>query len=135
MRDECARVFRERFGETLSMENLEESAQILSARLDNAETLKRAFAKPDFYWYFVLPVGSFIGELLRVHARGEWKASEDGGLEMKLSVCGGSATTYPFDKVLKHLAVGGKADIYAYLMSATRLEEMAGALEDTENQS
>lgn len=128
LRLECERVFREAFGESLSLERYEESAKLLSARLDAAESLKGPFSKPDFYWYFVLPTGAFLGELLRVHGRGEWQTSEEGGLEMRLPVGSDFATTYPFDKVFKQVTVGGKGDIYAYLISALRLEEALEAV-------
>jgi hypothetical protein len=123
LRDECEQVFLEKFGETLSLDDLERSARLLSDRLDDRESLKAAFARPAFYWYFVLPVGAYLGELLRVHAGGEWCASEEGGVEMRVPVAGGSATTYPFDKVLKQLTAGGRGDVHAYLMTAARLEE------------
>ncbi len=128
LREECQRVFQQAFGQTLSLDRLESSAQLLSDRLDDVETLKRAFAKPGFYWYFVLPVGAYLGELMRAHAHGEWRQSDEGGVEMRVPVAGDFATTYPFDKVLKHASIGGKGDILAYLMSATRLDEvLAGA--------
>jgi hypothetical protein len=123
LRQECERVFLDAFGESLSLEKYEEAAKVLSNRLDDAESLKRAFSRPDFYWYFVLPTGAFLGELLRVHARGEWQASEDSGVEMRIPVGSGFATTYPFDKIVKQATIGGKGDIYAYLVSALRLEE------------
>lgn len=123
LRLECERAFRDAFGESLFLEKFEETARLLSDRLDDIESLKRTFAKPEFYWYFVLPVGAFLGEMLRVNAGGEWRASEEGGLEMQVPVGDGSATTYPFDKILKHAAFGDKGDIYAYLMSANSLEQ------------
>jgi hypothetical protein len=42
---------------------------------------------------------------------------------MRVPAAGGSATTYPFGKVLKQLTAGGRGDVYAYLMTAARLEE------------
>jgi hypothetical protein len=122
LREECERVFLSAFSETLSLSTLEKSAKILSDRLDKVETLKTAFGKPDFYWYFVLPVGAYIGELIRIHAAGEWLESKDGGLEMRIPVGGDFATTYPLDKVLKQITSGSRGDLYAYLMTATRIE-------------
>lgn len=122
LRNECEQVFKEKFAELLDLNDLEHSATLLSARLDNSESLKSAFAKEDFYWYFVLPVGAFIGELLRIHAGAEWKQSEEGGLEMSLPLTDGSAATFPFDKVMKQVTMGDKGDMYAYLNSAVQLE-------------
>jgi hypothetical protein len=62
-----------------------------------------------------------------VHAGGGWCASGEGDVEMRVPAAGGSATTYPFGKVLKQLTAGGRGDVYAYLMTAARLE---GALAD-----
>jgi hypothetical protein len=132
LRDECERVFREEFEQTLSLGNLEPSAQILSDRLDDVESLKQAFAKPNFYWYFVLPLGAFLGELMRTHARGEWHASEEGGVELRVPMGSSSedhATTYPFEKVMKQVTMGDKGDIYAYLLSATQLNESMAQVE------
>ncbi len=128
LRQECENVFREAFGESLSLDHYEESTRVLSDRLDNVESLKNAFAKPDFYWYFVLPTGAFLGELLRVHVEGEWHPSEEGGLELHVPVASEFAVTYPFDKILKHVIMGDKGDIQAYFMSARQLEQ---ALEQT----
>jgi hypothetical protein len=122
-RDECERVILETLSERLSLDRYEDSARILSSRLDDL-SLKKIFARDDFWWYFVLPVGAYVGELLKVHAGGEWKTSASGGMEMTLPVQGGLATAYPFDKVLKQALSGDKGDLYAYFMSAVRLENV-----------
>lgn len=121
LREECRAVFRTKFSEKLSLDDIEQSARLLSQRVDD-DTLKAACAKDDFWWYFVLPAGAFLGELLRIHAKGEWKASPDGGLEMTIPLADGSATTYPFDKILKQATMGDKGDLYAYLKTAIQLE-------------
>ncbi len=122
LRKECEEGFQAHFAETLSLDDYETSARILSDRLDNFETLKKAFGREDFYWYFVLPVGAYIGELLRVHAKGTWKEAEGGGLKMEILVAGETATTHPFDKVMKQVTIGEKGDLYAYFVSAIGLE-------------
>lgn len=123
LRRECESVFRTAFGEDLKLDDLDGSARLLSTRVDEVAALKDAFAKPDFYWYFVLPVGAFLGEWLRVHARAEWKVSKEGGLEMSIPVHEGQATTFPFDKVLKQVSAGSRGDLYAYLIAATQLDK------------
>ncbi len=123
LRQECENVFREAFGASLSLDDYDNSALVLSDRLDDVESLKKAFAKPDFYWYFVLPTGAFLGELLRVHVQGEWHPSEEGGLELHVPVGSESVVTYPFDKILKQVTVGDRGDIQAYFMSARQLEQ------------
>lgn len=123
LRRECEQVFGQTLAQTLSLSDYEASAQALSACLDQVETLKRAFAKPDFYWYFVLPVGAFVGELIRSHAGGEWTLDDEGGgPALQVPVGDGVATTYPFDKVLRHATGGSKGDMLAYLMSARSLD-------------
>ncbi len=123
LREECERVLLEKFSERLSLDRLEESARILSRRIDDG-SLKSAFAKDDFWWYFVLPVGAYVGELLRVNAGGEWKDSDGGGLELVVSAGDDHATTFPFDKVLKQATVGDKGDLYAYLVTAQKVGEL-----------
>jgi len=123
LRRECESVFKSAFGEDLKLDDLHGSARLLSARVDQVAALKDAFAKPDFYWYFVLPVGAFLGEWLCVHARAEWKVSKEGGVEMSIPLREGQATTFPFDKVLKQVSAGSPGDLYAYLIAATQIDK------------
>lgn len=128
---ECEQVFREKFGEALDLADLEASARRLSARVDDNAAIKAAFAKPDLYWHFVLPVGAYVGELMRVHAGGVWKATADGAPEMTIAAGGGEVTTYPFDKVIKQATLGADGDLYAYLMTAPTLgDEVRAVAED-----
>jgi hypothetical protein len=121
---ECEQVFCLRFGDTLVLAELEPTAKLISARMDDVNAMKTAFAKDELYWHFVLPVGAYVGELLRVHAGGVWKASAEGGLEMSIPAGDGEATCFPFDKILKQATVGDKGDLYAYLMTAPSLGAM-----------
>jgi hypothetical protein len=127
LRDECVRVFSEAFGDTLDLDDFEGSAQILSGRLDQAELLKRPFARPDRYWHFVLPIGAFMGELLRVHTNGTWRPApaEVGGLELAIPLRGDFVQTFPFHKVIKHVTSGDPGDVYAYFMSSRQLGKLA----------
>ena len=103
---------------------MDDSARILSRRIGDG-SLKKALEKDDFWWYYTLPAGAFMGELLRIHAKGIWKESPEGGLEMKIPLTEGEATTYPFDKVLKQAGSGQEGDLYAYIKSACRLDAIA----------
>jgi hypothetical protein len=127
LREECVRVFREAFGDTLDLDDFEGCAQILSGRLDQAETLKRPFAREGLYWHFVLAVGAFMGELLRVHANGAWRPAraEVGGLELAIPLQGDFVQTFPFHKVIKHVTSGDPGDVYAYFMSSQQLDKIA----------
>jgi hypothetical protein len=131
LRDECVRVFREAFDETLHLDDFEGSAQVLSGRLDQAETLKRPFAREELYWHFVLAVGAFMGELLRVHANGSWRPAPAGigGLELAIPMRGDFVQTFPFHKVIKHVTSGDPGDVYAYFMSSRQLEKVADRLD------
>jgi hypothetical protein len=122
LRDECERAFREAFSEELQLEDFEASASLLSRRIDDG-SLKQALAKDDFWWYYVLPAGAVLGELMRLHAQGEWKDTADGAPEMRIPVGSGEATAYPFDKVFKQVTVGGKGDLYAFLVASRQLEQ------------
>ncbi|UXI66501.1 hypothetical protein [Tahibacter amnicola] len=128
LRRECETVFRDRFGKTLSLGDFESSALLLSEYLDNSQLLKSAFARPDFYWYFILPVGAYIGELVRTHGKGTWRTSRGGGVEMSIDLDDGHATMYPFEKILKHLLMGSAGDIYAYLKSAATMEQVVSRI-------
>ncbi len=128
LRDECIAVFRSAFGSTLDLEDFEGAALELSCRLDESESLKAAFAKDDFFWYFVLPVGAFLGELIRVHVNGTWRESELGGLERAVPGGDESAQTFPFHKVIKHVTIGDPGDVYAYLESSRQLDKVVERL-------
>ena len=54
---------------------------------------------------------------------------------MRIPVGTDSATTHPFDKVLKQVSFGGKGDIYAYLMSALQLEQVISGHREQSPQS
>lgn len=121
----CVEGFRTHFGETLDPDNFEATAQVFSKLLDQHETLKQAFADPSFYWRFVLPTGAFLGEMLRQHAGGRWEAGDDGGAPiMKIPVGEAEVTTYPFDKIMKHVTAGAPGDMYAFFKTSLSLEKV-----------
>lgn len=130
--EECVEGFKEHFGETLDLHAFEESAQTFSARLDNHESLKEPFSIDTFYWRFVLNTGAFLGEMLRVHAGGEWSYDDDGGAPvMKITVGEGKVTVFPFDKILKHVQIGDPGDMYAFLQTSLKLEEVVAGASET----
>lgn len=116
---------------TLDLQQLEASARILSDRIDQTSEIKGAFARDHLYWYFVLPVGAYIGELIRIHAGGVWEPDEQGGLKMTIALSDKPddvATTYPFHKAIKQVTLGDKGDLYAFLLTAPTLREKAAAM-------
>jgi len=120
--EECVRVFSEKLGQELRLDDLESAAWILDNSLAGERT-KKAFQRADFYWYFVKPVGAFAGELLRHHAGGEWQ--QEAGRPPYLTrttVDQATVTTSPFEKVLRHVAANGKkGDFYAYLKAGAAM--------------
>ena len=77
----------------------------------------------------MLPVGAFLGELLRVHVNGTWRASELGGIELEIPVGDESAQTFPFHKVIKHVTLGDPGDVYAYLETSRQLDKVVERLD------
>lgn len=123
LRDECITVFERAFAVRLDLEDFEESARALSGQMDQANMVRRSFAKEDFDWYCVLPLGAFLGELLRVHANGSWRAGEHGGLELMIPIGEENERRRPFDEVLQHLTSGKPGAIYARLDAARQPEK------------
>lgn len=114
---EAERVLTEQLGGPLP-EGLEEAA----ARLDTlvrSPRVKEAFATPDLYWRFVLPLGALLGELVRKHGQARW-SEEDSGLVLRVQLPGGQeAAVSPFDRVLRHRLSGQPGQLRAYLLFAT----------------
>jgi hypothetical protein len=108
------------YGITIDLTDREAAAKVLDGLFVDKMKLKKAFETPGFYWRFVLPVGALIGEYIRIHANGVWKPESDGPA-MEIRVKDGTATCYPFNKVLKQLSYGEKSDLYAYLVAASEL--------------
>ena len=122
---EGARVIRHRLDITVELLDNESSAKAISNALDRHDELKKAFAKDDFWWYFVLPCGALLGEHLVTHAGGRWVRSQEGEwtVEIPLADGGDPAITYPFAKIIKQVTEGDSGDVYAYLISAQHLNE------------
>jgi len=143
---ECVAVFAREFSIQLDLNDVEDAAQKMDDALQDVSKLKDAFAKDDFYWYFVKPVGAFLGELMRIHARHVWiknpgqtplmtcalaKAKSGDGdyvvVNEDLAIVDDvSSEVHPFDKVLAITAdFGGPepGDLYAYIVAARALAE------------
>ena len=125
LRQEAIQFIRTRLEITVELLDNEGSARAISDALDRTDDLKKAFAKDDFWWYFVLPCGALLGEHLVAHAGGSWVRSEEGEwtVEVPLPDGGQPAVTYPFAKVIKQVTEGDPGDVYAYLLSAQHLGE------------
>jgi len=120
---ECVDVFRKKLGVKLDLDDADDAARKLDdAFLDRAR-LKRAFAKDNFYWYFVKPVGAALGELLRRHARHQWRKDAGKTPHMEVALPDGHSEVYPFDKVIKQSTVGDPGDLVAYVEFARTLDQ------------
>jgi hypothetical protein len=119
--DECVAVFKRKLGVRLNLDDFDAAAEKLDAAFRDVYKLKEAFARDDFYWYFVKPVGACLGELLRRHAKHEWrkKAGEAPHMEVKLKV--GNSECFPFEKVIKQAQTGEPGDLIAYFAVAKTL--------------
>jgi len=112
---ECIRVFDQKLKKKLSLNDFQAAAQIMDNALhkDNLEATKHAFASEDLYWRFVLPMGAFLGELVRANTPAEWKPSPLGGsLALETQTMG---FLHPFDKILKQVETGDPGDLQAYV--------------------
>jgi hypothetical protein len=120
---ECVDVFQQKLDVRLDLEDCDEAAEKLDKAFRDAFKLKEAFARDDFYWYFAKPVGAFLGELLRLHAKHEWHKESGKAPSMEIDLPDGSAETFPFEKVLKHGYSGDAGDLIAYVAFARGLEQ------------
>jgi len=113
--EECIRVFREKLKKELSLNDYPNAARILDSALEqeNLQATKDAFATHELYWRFVLPMGAFLGELVRANTSATWKPSPIGvGLALETQAMG---FLHPFDKILKQVQTGDPGDLRFYV--------------------
>lgn len=116
--DECIRVCDQKLGTGLDLNNFPGSAENLDFLLEPKQRMrtKAAFELPDHTGRFVLPLGAFIGELIRTHNPGaQWVPRKGGGLAMDIPQGSETLMMHPFDKVLKHAATGKEGELLDYL--------------------
>jgi len=116
--DECIRVCDQKLGTGLDLNNLDGSAENLDFLLEPKQRMrtKAAFETPTHTGHFVLPLGAFLGELIRTHNAGaRWIPRKGGGLAMDIPHGGITLTMHPFDKVLKHAATGKEGELLTYI--------------------
>ena len=97
---ECIRTFREKLGLELDLNDLEGSTATLDENI-NTSALRGAFAQKGFNWYFVKPVGAFVGELIQRHRHAGWQQEEDGSLSIWIKDGQDEKTIRPFEMVLE----------------------------------
>jgi hypothetical protein len=118
---ECVKVFDQKLAVQLDLDRWEDAAKKLDAAFIDKQRLKSAFEREGFYWYFVLPVGACLGELLRRHARHEWKRRAGEAPHMEVQVSDGVSEIHPFEKVVKHAQLGDPGDLFAYVVFGVEL--------------
>jgi hypothetical protein len=123
--NECIEVFHRKLGVRLDLNDCDDTAQKLDDAFRDRYRLKEAFARDDFYWYFVKPVGACLGELLRRHAKHEWRKQAGDPPSMRVVLKDGHSEVFPFEKVIKHAQVGDPGDLVAYLEFARTLDLVA----------
>ena len=117
---ECVDVFRARLNIELDLDLWEDAAQKLDDVFRNEYQLKEIFAREDFYWYFVKPMG---------HSKFEWRKSAGFAPHMELLLHDGNSEITPFQKILKQVMVGDPGDIVAYVATARSMEKIAAQQE------
>jgi hypothetical protein len=116
--EECIRICDQKLGTGLDLHNFAGSAENLDFLLEPKRRMrtKTAFEIPDHTGRFVLPLGAFLGELVRTHVPGSrWVPRKGGGLAMEIPQSGETLTMHPFDKVLKHAATGKEGELLTYI--------------------
>jgi hypothetical protein len=124
---ECREFFAGELGITLDSDQWKETALSLDSALKNLDqrrTILRRFARPDCPYYWVLPVGAYLGDLLARHAKAAWKFNGTGSPTMEIEAGGGTMTTFPFDKVEKHVLEGDPGDLVAYVDTQINIDQM-----------
>src|SRR5262245_43876369 len=120
---ECIDTFEKKLGARLNLANCDESARQLDEAFRDKEKLKTTFARDEFYWYFVKPVGACLGELLSRHAAHEWVKEPGAAPRMVVRFGGGDSTASPFEKILAHATGGDNGDLVAYVEFARGLNK------------
>lgn len=122
---ECIEVFERKLGVQLNLDDCQDSAQKLDDAFRDSFKLKGAFAREDFYWYFVKPLGACVGELLRRHAKHEWRKEAGRAPYMEVKFKDGDSQVFPFEKVIKQIEVGDPGDLVAYIVLAQAFNPIA----------
>jgi hypothetical protein len=121
--NECVAVFKRKLGVRLNLDDCDAAAEKLDAAFRDVTKLKGAFARDDFYWYFVKPVGACLGELLRRHAKHQWRKKAGEAPFMRVKLKDGNSEVFPFEKAIKQSQTGEPGDLIAYVAFARTLEQ------------
>ncbi|MHC4153899.1 MAG: hypothetical protein ACYST6_03075 [Planctomycetota bacterium] len=124
--EECIVTLREKLGLELDLDDPEGSAEILDTHMSTS-ALRNAFSRKGFNLYFVMPVGAFVGELIRRHGDADWQQEEDGSMSVWVRYGDEEYTVQPFEMAMEQ-TFGAKGTIFANLISDTlQGEEVVGS--------
>jgi hypothetical protein len=108
---ECITVFADRLHIGLSLDDAQESLIRIEEAVFEFRQLQEAFAREGFKYYFVKPVGAFLGEVVRIHRQAKWVAEV--GCAPYLTA--GDDDIYPFEASLGFAAMGKTGRIWLNL--------------------
>lgn len=133
---ECQEFFRSAIAADLDPANWQDAAMTMDDALKDrqkCQKILRALSREEVAYYWVLPMGAFLGQLLERHANAQWKFDAGAPPFMEISAGGGEMTIWPFDKVRKHIWEGDAGDLVAYVHTNVNLEQMVAQLEQLED--
>lgn len=116
--EECRRTVRERLDVDLDARDPDEAARRLD-ELVLSGRLRPMFKEPGYEMRYAEPVGAFLGELIRRHARADAEWMEDPfGPKLVIHHPDGAVETHPFMKAVRHHTHGRPGQLHAYVREA-----------------
>lgn len=110
MSTECIRVFHEQGVPIRFEDKVEDTIEVLDAAIRSDKFVK-AFAQPEFPLYFALPVGAFLGELIRMQTGATWSGTSEFGPVLAVRTSTADWDLYPLQAVLLHRLTGKKGEL------------------------
>jgi hypothetical protein len=112
--EECRRTVRERLKIDLDPRDPETAARTLD-ELVLSGRLRPLFRADGYEMRYAEPVGAFLGELLRRHARAEW-VNDALGPKLVVHRADGVRELQPFLAAVRHHTHGRPGQLHAYVM-------------------
>ncbi|MHC4648588.1 MAG: hypothetical protein ACYTBJ_24290 [Planctomycetota bacterium] len=116
---ECIAVFGDKLEAGLNVDEAEESLIKIEEAVFEFRQLQEAFARDGFKYYFVKPVGAFLGELVRIHRQAEWV--EEAGCAPYLMLR--DDNIHPFEAAIGFVATGKIGGIWLNLRTMLELTD------------
>lgn len=112
--EEAIRVFQDALGISLRYEDDFETQATLFDEALRSEEVAGAFAKPDEPYYFAMPLGAYMGEVLHFRGDVRWSTVTDQGPAMARP--DGSGSINPLHMALIHHLKGKPGELKAALL-------------------